>query len=51
MGSARDALNSLIGRVNRGEIVIKPADKGAITVVMDPDFYLKMCFEKTSYCI
>ena len=52
MGSARDALNSLIGRVNRGEIVIKPADKGAITVVMDPDFYLKMCLkhlDDTSY--
>ena len=43
LASARPALERLIGRVNRGEIVIKPADKGAITVVMNPDFYLEMC--------
>ena len=43
LGSTRPALERLIERVNSGEIVIKPADKGAITVVMDPDYYLDMC--------
>ena len=43
LASARPALERLINRVKRGEIVIKPADKGAITVVMNPDFYLDMC--------
>ena len=45
IGSSRTALDRLIERVRCGEIVIKPADKGAITVVMDPDFYLDMCLK------
>ena len=43
MESLRTALNNLVCRVQRCEIVIKPADKGAITVIMDPDYYLEMC--------
>ena len=36
-------MNSLIKRTIENEIVIKPADKGSITTVMSPEFYLDMC--------
>ena len=39
----RSALSSLVNRTETNEILIKPADKGAITVIMDPNYYLQMC--------
>ena len=38
----RNDLQSLIRRTTNGEIVIKPADKGSISVVMDPLYYHDM---------
>ena len=39
----RAGLSSLIERVNSGEIVIKPADKRSIVVIMDSNYYYDMC--------
>ena len=41
----REGLLSLTRRTTNMEIVIKPADKGSITVVMDPLYYHNMCLE------
>ena len=30
-------------KIRANEIIIKPADKGSIVVVMTPEFYWKMC--------
>ena len=43
IGRLRPALNSLTKKVQDNEIVIKPADKGSIIVVMAPQFYWDMC--------
>ena len=39
----RDGLNSLMTKIRPNEIIIKPADKGSIVVVMTPEFYWTMC--------
>ena len=38
----RDGLNSLMTKIRSNEIIIKPADKGSIVVVMSSNAYLKM---------
>ena len=38
----RDGLNSLMTKIRSDEIIIKPADKGSIVVVMSSNAYLKM---------
>ena len=43
----RDALQSLITKTNNN-IVIKPADKGDIIVVMSPTYYKEMCMKELS---
>ena len=42
----RDALNSLVTKVNTQQIVIKSADKGDITVIMSPTQYKKICLKE-----
>ena len=39
----RDGLNSLMTKIRSNEIIIKPADKGAIVVVMSSEYYWTMC--------
>ena len=39
----REGLKLLTERIKRNEIIIKPADKGSITVIMNPDYYWDMC--------
>ena len=41
-------LQSLMDRISRGEIIIKSADKGDVTVVMSRDYYLSMCMHELS---
>ena len=43
----RNALASLIKKTNN-KIIIKPADKGDIIVIMSPHFYLDMCMKELS---
>ena len=43
MGSLRNTLNSLTEQVIQGKVLIKPADKGSIIVVMSPQDYWQMC--------
>ena len=38
----RDRLNSLMTKIRSNEIIIKPADKGSIAVVMTPEYYWTM---------
>ena len=44
----RQALNSLIDKITKNDIIIKPADKGDITVIMSVDFYREMCQNELS---
>ncbi len=50
----RPALQALIQKTHDGEIVIKSADKGDITVIMSPEYYVRMCMNELSkrdfYC-
>ena len=46
--SLRKALRSLIERTEKREIIIKSADKGDITVIMSPTFYVHMCMNELS---
>ena len=39
----RDWLDSLITKIRSNKIIIKPADKGSIVVVMMPKYYWAMC--------
>ena len=39
----RDELNSLMTKIRSSEIIMKPADKGSIVVVMTPEYYWIMC--------
>ena len=41
--SIRDILNSLMTKIRSNEILIKPADKGFIVVVMSSEYYWAMC--------
>ena len=43
IASLRDGLNSLMTKIKSNEIIIKPADKGSIVVVMSSEYYWKMC--------
>ena len=43
IGGLRMALDSLMRKTRNNELVIKPADKGSIIVVMSPQFYWDMC--------
>ena len=43
MPNLRDGLNSLITKIRLNEIIIKPADKGSIVVVMSSEYYWTMC--------
>ena len=40
------ALQSLTQKVNDGDLVLKSADKGDVTVVMSSDYYYKMCMNE-----
>lgn len=44
----RQALDALIDKITRNEIIIKPADKGDITVIMSVEFYKQMCLNELS---
>ena len=44
----RPALQSLLERISKHEIIIKSADKGDITVIMSVDFYRRMCYNELS---
>ena len=50
----RSALQELIQKTQDGEIIIKSADKGDITVIMSPEYYARMCNNELSksdfYC-
>ena len=50
----RSALHELIQKTQDGEIIIKSADKGDITVIMSPEYYAHMCNNELSksdfYC-
>ena len=39
----RDGLNSLMTKIESNEIIIKPADKVSIVVVMSSEYYWIMC--------
>ena len=39
----RDGLNSLMTKIRSNEIIIKPADKVSIVVVMSSEYYWTMC--------
>ena len=39
----RDGLNSLMTKIRSNEIIIKPANKGSIVVLMSSDYYWIMC--------
>ena len=39
----RNGLNSLMTKIRSNEIIIKPADKGSIVVVMSSEYYWTMC--------
>ena len=46
----KEALHNLMSRT---DIIIKPADKGSATVVMDREWYLRECYrqlENTNFC-
>lgn len=43
MLNVRDGINLLMMKIRPNRIIIKPADKGSIVVVMTPEFYWKIC--------
>ena len=43
IASLRDGLNSLMTKIKSNEIIIKPADKVSIVVVMSSEYYWIMC--------
>ena len=45
IGGLRTALDSLMRKTSSNQLVIKPADKGSIIVVMSPQFYWDMCWK------
>ena len=50
--TSRKGLDSLIKKIENKEIIIKPADKGSIIVIMSPDYYWNIChihISDTSY--
>ena len=44
----RPTLQALIKKTHDGEIIIKSADKGDITVIMSPEYYVRMCMNELS---
>ena len=40
----RDGLNSLMTKIRSNKIIIKPADKGSIVVVMTSEYYWTITF-------
>ena len=44
----KDVIKRLERKVQEQSIVIKPADKGSITVIMNPEYYYKMCMLELS---
>ena len=44
----RKGLELLLEKVNTNKIIIKPADKGSIIVVMAPKDYWNMCYRHLS---
>ena len=39
----RKGKDSLIRKIETKEVIIKPADKGSIIVIMSPDYYWNIC--------
>ena len=44
----RKGLELLLEKINTNKIIIKPADKGSIIVVMTPRDYRNMCYRHLS---
>ena len=44
----RKGLELLLEKINTNKIIIKPADKGSIIVVMTPKHYWNMCYRHLS---
>ena len=44
----RKRLDFLIWKIENKEIIVKPADKGSIIVVMSPDYYWNICHSPIS---
>ena len=43
ISNLRDGLNSLKTKIRSNDIIIKPADKGSVVVVMSSEYYWTMC--------
>ena len=44
--ASKTALDTIVHRIDEGELVVKSADKGDITVIMSQDYYYKMCMNE-----
>lgn len=42
----RHHMDSIKRKIDNGQLILKPADKGDIITIMTPDFYCKMCMDE-----